>query len=67
MWGSACQEGDSGGGGLADVTLTETRGDHVGVSGKPEPQKPVSPSHLLYFYLPLKGLSICPQLIHLSH
>lgn len=51
MWGSACQEGDSGGG-LADVTLTVNRGDHVGVSGKPEPQKPVPPSHLLDFYLP---------------
>lgn len=30
--------------GLAGVTLTGNRGEHVGVSGKPDSQKPVSPS-----------------------
>lgn len=41
--GFSVSGGGLGGGGLADVTLTENRGDHVGVSRKPEPQKPVSP------------------------
>lgn len=55
MWGSACQEGashrrccDSG---MADVTLTVNRGDHVCVSGEPDAQKPASPPHYYHFLM----------------
>lgn len=50
---SACQEGDSHrrrDSGQADVSLTENRGAHVGVSGKPESGPPptcCTPSSLL--------------------
>lgn len=36
------QDPGSSDSGLADVTLTENRGDHVGVSGEPDP--PTNPS-----------------------
>lgn len=52
MWGSLCQERDSqrrrqeagsSDSGMVDVTLTENREGHVGVSGEPDPPRNPSP------------------------